>query len=346
MKIEASRLRHLVSELRKSSSNEDIVFSVLTKSGLSSKAAAPDAKYFDYNKEALFVREACDAIGDVTFGARAGSTWRDSNSLTGYISKYSKDLRAAIENTARFHEIIDPAVRYSLKVSGNSASFEVTWKDPSYAKFHRHTEFLMFGVLSRMRAITQTNFYPMEIRFDHEVRKSADRFQKLAGFPVVFGAEALEIILPLATLDLPIPSYDLRLREHLTEYGERLLSEKGTEKQNLRSRIEGLLTSALPGRILSADEVAASIGMSPRTFARRLKEDGLTFREIVDDLRFDLAKTFMKDDMALSEIAFALGYADQAAFSTAFKRWTGVPPRGYFALRKEANGTLSSAAQI
>ncbi|WP_170509553.1 helix-turn-helix domain-containing protein [Ruegeria arenilitoris] len=329
MRVEASRLQHLMSELRKSSSDKNTPQRVLTKCGLSSKDVAPDAKYFDYDKEALFVREACDALNDVTFGARAGSTWRESNSLTGYISKYSKDLRAAVENTARFHELIDPAVQYSLRVSGNSASFEVTWKDPSYARFHRHTEFLMFGVLSRMRAITQTNFFPIEIRFDHEVRNSVEKFQRLAGFPVVFGAESLEIILPLATLNLPIPTYDLRLREHLSDYGERLLSERTGGKLTLRARVEGLLTTALPARILAADEVAASLGMSPRTFARRLKEDDLTFRSIVDDLRCDLAKTFFKDDMAISEIAFALGYADQAAFSTAFKRWTGLAPREY-----------------
>nr|WP_170541084.1 AraC family transcriptional regulator [Ruegeria arenilitoris] len=329
MEVDASRLTHLVGELEKLSGDKGMAERVLRKSGLTRKDAAPNAKHYEYKKEALFVREACDALGDVTFGARAGSTWRVSNSLTGYISKYSKDLRAAVENTARFHEIIDPAVQYILKVSGNAASFEVTWKDPSYSKFHRHTEFLLFGVLSRMRAITQTNFFPIEMRFDHEVRKSAEKFQKLAGFPVVFGSESLEIILPLSALDLAIPTYDLRLREHLTEYGERLLREQVNGHQTLRSRIEGLLTTSLPARILSADEVAASLGMSPRTFARRLKEERLTFRLIVDELRFDLAKTFMKDDMAFSEIAFALGYADQAAFSTAFKRWTGVAPRGY-----------------
>ncbi len=93
--------------------------------------------------------------------------------------------------------------------------------------------------------------------------------------------------------------------------------------------MEGLLTAALPARLPSGDEVAASVGMSPRTFARKLKKDGISYREIVDDLRCDLAKTFMKDDMRLSKIAFALGYSDQAAFSIAFKRWTGKAPTNF-----------------
>ncbi|GAB5439476.1 helix-turn-helix domain-containing protein [Falsiruegeria mediterranea] len=329
MEVDVSRLLHLVETLEQSGTNGETVDKVLKNSGLTRKDLAPTAKSFSYKKEVLFVREASEALRDLTFGARAGLTWKVSNSLTGYISKYSKDLRAAIENTARFHEIIDPAVQYDLRISGNFAAFEVRWKDASYAKFHRHTEFLMFAVLSRMRAISQSSFYPIEIRFQHEVRRSAGDFQKLAGFPVIFGAETLEMILPLAVLDLPIPTYDLRLREHLTEYGERLLSEQGRVKQTLRSKIEGILTSALPARMLTSDEVAASVGMSARTFARRLNEEGTSFRDVVDELRFDLSKTFMKDDMSLSEIAFALGYADQAAFSTAFKRWTGVSPSSF-----------------
>lgn len=329
MDVDASRLTHMIAVLEQSGADAGTVARVLSEAGLTRADAAPAAKTYDYEKEARFVRAATDALQDITFGARAGLTWRESNSLTGYIGKYSRDLRAAIENTSRFHDIVDPAVAFSLRVAGNAAAFEVTWKDPSFARYHRHTEFLMFGVLSRMRRITRTTFFPIEIRFDHDLRHSTDQFRKLAGFPVVFGAESLEIILPLPTLDLPIQTYDLRLREHLTEYGERLLKERGNTPVTLRSRIEGLLTASLPARLPTADEVAGSLGMSPRTFARRLKTDGVSYREIVDDLRCDLAQTFLKDDMSLSEIAFALGYADQAAFSTAFKRWTGQAPSSF-----------------
>ena len=329
MEINASRLLHLVETLERCGADSKTVDDVLKRSGLTRKDVAPTARHFPYKKEVLFVREASAALGDLTFGARAGLSYKVSDSLAGYISKFSRNLRAAVENTARFHELIDPAVQYDLRISGNFAAFEIRWKDASFAKYHRHTEFLMFGVLSRLRTISQTNFYPIEMRFQHEVRQSSGDFEKLSGFPVIFGAETLEIILPLAVLDLPIPTYDLRLREHLTEYGDRLLAVQGKANQTLRSRVEGILTTALPARMLSADEVAASVGMSARTFARRLNDEGTSFRDVVDELRFDLSKTFMKDDMSLSEIAFALGYADQAAFSTAFKRWTGVSPSSF-----------------
>lgn len=326
MKVDATRLVHLVRSLEKECADKRVVADVLAKSGLSGWDATAGEDAIRYESEVLFVREACNALGDVTFGAKAGMSYVVANSLNGYISKYSRDLRAAIENTLKFHNLFGPAVTYSLRDSGNSALFEVVWKDRSFAKYHRHIEFMMFGAVSRMRALTNTNFFPLELRFDHKVGHSLPAFQKLAGFPVVFGADAPEIMFSLSSLDLPIPTYDQRLRKHLTEYGERLLKEQKSADAPLRSKVESKLMAALPGKVLTADEMAAKLGLSARTFARRLVNDGASYRDIVDQLRSDLAKTFMKDGMSLSEVAYLLGYADQAAFSTAFKRWTGTTP--------------------
>ncbi len=327
--VETSTLAHLIAAFKKAGADVDALSQVLEKCDLPTSSVIRTSESYPAEREAKFVAEACDALGDVTFGAQAGLSRRAYRGLSEYIGKYSKTLRSAIEHTSRFHDVDSPALGWALRVSGNSAALELFWKDPSFARFHRYVEFAMFAALARIRSTIQTDFFPLEIRFVHEVHKSASEFQKLAGCPVVFGAESFEMILPLPALDLPIPSFDTRLQEHLIEYGRRLLREEDPACKTLRSRVEGLLVSALPARILNADEVAASVGLSRRSFDRRLKKEGTSFRAVVDNLRCDLARTFMQDDMAFSEIAFALGYADQASFSTAFKRWTGEAPRAY-----------------
>ncbi len=326
MNVDIARIQLLVRALEQRADSSSVVDLVLKESGLSRERIAPPAKVYDAINEAQFVRFASDALQDITFGAQAGLQFTASSSLPAYIGKYSKDLRQVLENASKFHDIIDPAISFSLRVSSNFAAVEAEWKNPGFARYHRRTEFLLFGALARMRAITDVNFFPIELRFQHEVGKHVDSFQKIGGFPVVFGAEKLEIILPLSSLDLPIPTYDPRLREHLLEYGERLLTEHRATEQMLRAKVEGLITRSMPGNMIRAEEAAANLGLSPRTFARRLKDEGISYREIVDDLRCDLAQTFIKNGMNLSEISFSLGYADQAAFSTAFKRWTGRAP--------------------
>ena len=327
-KVDSSRLRHLVDVFSSISKEKSALERVLCVAGLSRDEIAPDVEEVYASKEAEFVRAACEELRDNNFAAKAGITLENSMSLTGYIAKYSKNLEAAIRNSSKFSSLIDPAFFYSLSISSNYCSFVVAYNDSSFAKYHRHTEFAVFGAVSRMRALTGVDFYPVEVRFTHE-RNSPRELEKIVGFPLCFGTERIEVILPLSVLDLPIPTYEPRLRKHLIEYGERLLEEAPNKNPSLRSKIEGLITKGLPGRILPADEIASCLGMSKRTFARKLKEDGCGYREIVDSLRCDLAKTYLKDGINISEISFILDYADSAAFSTAFKRWTGETPSTY-----------------
>ncbi|WP_171130238.1 AraC family transcriptional regulator [Ruegeria sp. HKCCA6707] len=329
MDVDISRIQLLTRILDQVSGMPDTTDQVLQKSGLSRIQISAPATSYSAHQEALFVRHACDALQNITFAAQAGLGFDVSSSVTAYISKYSRDLRQALENTCYFHWMIDPALSFALRSTGNAAVFEVDWKDPSFRRYHRRTEFLMFAAIARMRNLTQTDLHPLEIRFEHEVGQQAQAYEKIGGFPVTFGAERMEIILSLPSLDTPIPTYEPSLRAHLLEYGERLLAERRSPQQQMRAKVEGLITQSMPGTIIHADDAAAQLGLSPRTLARRLAEEDTTYREIVEDLRCDLAQTFIKNGMALSEIAFSLGYSDQAAFSTAFKRWTGQAPTAF-----------------
>ncbi len=300
---------------------------VLKLSGIS-RSDLSSSRYKTPQTEAELIRQTSRVIDDNTLGVQVGLQAVETGSLTSYIGRYSRTLRAAIENSQRYYSAIDPSHSYTLRISGNSASFEVERTDPLFAKYHRYTEFLLFGGLTRMRKITGVDFFPIEVRFDHDVKNARD-FERLVGVPVVFGAEKPEIILPLSALDLPVPTYDPSLRTHLMEYGERLLSEQPEQNPSLRSKVEGILLSSLPGRIVPSPEVASSLGMSNRTFARRLSDENLSFRSIVDELRCDLAKTYLSGGYSASEIAYVLDYSDQAAFSSAFKRWTGISPSSF-----------------
>jgi AraC-like DNA-binding protein len=73
--------------------------------------------------------------------------------------------------------------------------------------------------------------------------------------------------------------------------------------------------------------IAAHLGLSDRTLTRRLSGLGTSFDGILDRLRHQLALKYVTgSDLSLTEVAFLLGYANQPAFSLAFKRWTGRPP--------------------
>ncbi len=64
-----------------------------------------------------------------------------------------------------------------------------------------------------------------------------------------------------------------------------------------------------------------------RTLERRLATESVSFGGVLDDLRFELAKRYLREPgLPISEIAWLLGYTDPSAFTHSFKRWTGKPP--------------------
>jgi AraC-like DNA-binding protein len=88
------------------------------------------------------------------------------------------------------------------------------------------------------------------------------------------------------------------------------------------------VTSLLPHGGVRADMVAKKLGMSERTLARRLAEEGVTFIEIVQQLKSTLARYYLEDTtMPISQIAWLLGFEEPSSFSHACKRWTGKTPR-------------------
>ncbi|WP_127114428.1 helix-turn-helix domain-containing protein [Shimia sediminis] len=327
--LRVQRLRFLLQAMDDVSGSTEAGDITLAKVGLSRAKVANDTVTLAQNAEPMMLRHACEVLGDNSFGARAGLGYNDYTTLNAYITKYSRTLQEAIENSSKYFTLLDPTFELGLRVTSNAASFEIELADPGIAKFHRYIEFTMFSGLGRMRSITGVEFYPLQMRMPHQARDVAAEIERIAGFPVVFGAERCEMLLSRSTLELPIPTYDPSLRDHLKQYGNQLHSANRRRANDLRSQVEGILAANLPGRIVAAEDMAANLGMSRRTFARRLSEQNLSYREIVDAMRCDLACTYLKDGFHIAEIAFYLDYADQAAFSTAFKRWTGESPSAY-----------------
>ena len=69
------------------------------------------------------------------------------------------------------------------------------------------------------------------------------------------------------------------------------------------------------------------MGLSRQTLYRRLKAEGVTFEALLDRLRRRLAQKLVRQGLPVKDIAYRLGFSDPAAFSRAFKRWTGTSPR-------------------
>jgi AraC-like DNA-binding protein len=127
---------------------------------------------------------------------------------------------------------------------------------------------------------------------------------------------------------MPVVDADPYLNKVLIKYAEEARSHREGGGGTLQAGVENTIAPLLPHGKARAPEIARRLGMSSRTLARRLASEGLTFAGVLTELRADLANGYLNDeDLAISQIAWLLGYQEVSAFTHAFKRWTGKTPR-------------------
>lgn len=96
---------------------------------------------------------------------------------------------------------------------------------------------------------------------------------------------------------------------------------------SFRREVETAIEPLLATGEANIDRVARDMGLSRQTLYRRLRAEGVTFEQLLDELRHRLALKLLRDrHMAVKQASWRLGFSDPAAFSRAFKRWTGASP--------------------
>jgi AraC-like DNA-binding protein len=188
-------------------------------------------------------------------------------------------------------------------------------------------ELWMAGILRLCRVLVGRDLRPRDVTMIHRRNRPPGELEAFFGCRIEFGADADRLVFPAEVRHAPIVSSDPYLNKALIAYFEDAVAHRGSRVETLRTRIENVVAPRLPHGNVRAGDVANLLGMSRRTFTRRLAVERLTFGGIVDDLRRDLANRYLRDgDLSISRIAWLLGYQEVSAFTHAFRRWSGVTP--------------------
>jgi AraC-like DNA-binding protein len=251
---------------------------------------------------------------------------RDAD-VIAYLGLASRTLGDALANLARYGRVFTEAVRFEVVVADGAASLEFNPTSPTFALYRQQMEFSVGLVMKAYRDFTRQDITPLEVAFVHHRHKRARDISRFFGCRVGYGERRARIALKAKDLAIPIPTADHRLLNILRRLADTMLQESGHKGDGLVPKVERLVVDLLPTGMARAKVIAAKLGISDRTLSRRLAAEGTSFDEILDRLRHDLAQRYIVgSDLSLSEIAFNLGYANQPAFTTAFKRWSGKSP--------------------
>ena len=169
--------------------------------------------------------------------------------------------------------------------------------------------------------------YPKAIHFTHKEPGYRAEYDRIFGVPLFFESHMNAIIVDEEFLSIRLPDTNPYLSKLLRTHADELLKNLQNSKST-RGRVESLLLPVLHTGEVSIATIAGKLGVSRQTLFRKLKAEGVSFEQVLDELRQTLALRYLKEKkMSVTETAYLVGFSDPAAFSRAFKRWTGSRPR-------------------
>jgi AraC-like DNA-binding protein len=247
--------------------------------------------------------------------------------LLYYVLASSSVLIEALRHAARYSSIVNDAV-FAKCIDGRNVGLSFHYVGVGRHLDRHQMEFRMALFVRACRQLTGRRLSPSHARFIHTRDTLCKGYADYFGDDVKFGTGSDEITFPKDTRNLRVINADPYLNKILVRYCEEALTDRSKRRGSFRTRVENCVVPLLPHGEAHAGEVAHQLGVSRRTFVRRLSTEGLTFSKLLESLRFGLAKRYLaSEDFSISQIAWLLGYEEVSSFSHAFKRWAGKTPR-------------------
>jgi AraC-like DNA-binding protein len=274
------------------------------------------------------MRAAKELTGDPALALHYGESVDLSDlSVTGLIMNASATMGEAFIQMNRFGrlaiEVESIGKRFVMRTDNRGLWMEDARENPNH--FPELTEVTFARQICGPRRFLSEP-HVLEVHITHPAPTHHAEYERIFQCPVVFDAPWNAMRLHPGITEMKVALQPRYVFGVLSERAEQLVRDLENTK-TARGKVEAQLMLILHKGDASMDTVAASLGVSRQTLFRRLKSEGVTFEKVLDDLRHRLALGYLAGRRAsVNETAYLVGFSDPAAFSRAFKRWTGKSP--------------------
>ena len=194
--------------------------------------------------------------------------------------------------------------------------------------FRQMADYLMVFIIHELDGLLLKRIAPLKVSFSYPV-SNPDEYARVMRRKVDRAHQQLAIEFERIYLDEPIISANYDLHQQLLDKIRYLLPDS-SEANTYRSRIFNYLLTNSYLYDISLQSIAANFNVSARTLQRKLQDEGVSFVQIVEDVKRNLAILYLSSGKCnVKDVAHLLGYKEQSALNRAFKRWTGKTPTEY-----------------
>ncbi|MFZ6871218.1 AraC family transcriptional regulator [Undibacterium sp. Di27W] len=268
---------------------------------------------------------------DPQFGLHVGERVKlGTYNVYGMILMSCRDFEQAFQQTMRYEVLAHDLGRSALVVDNEITEYQ--WHS-QFPQANRHlVESVFAGIRVFGNWFAGTTLPDAPVYFRHAAPDDLREHHRLFGKEVHFDAKLNCARFPTALLSWPVPNADVSMYPVLQHHAEQLLKQKQRAQQDggIVAQVRAAICNTLAQDQARLPLIAQELLLSQRTLQRKLSEAGISFQQILDQTRKDMATDYLQQTgFSLADIAFLLGYQEQSAFNHAFKEWTGVSPGAY-----------------
>lgn len=285
---------------------------------------------------ALFT-EAAALLKDPDFGLHCAQRLpRGAYGLMEFAIRSAPTGRIALEQLATYGVLINPLVRWHLETDGDELLFH--HRAPRANGVGKQANvFTVARILQVAREMLGDDLTPTSAWFAHDEPGCSPELATFLGTNrVSFGRASSGLSFLTTRMERPPVDIDVELNNALEAHGRRVLEQCGA-LDDAYERTRAAVLSLLPTGKASLQSAAKKLHVTPRTLQRRLGEAESSFATLLAETRRGHAERLLiRDDASIDAIARATGYRDTAAFTRAFRTWTGITPGRFRDQMREA----------
>jgi AraC-like DNA-binding protein len=304
------------------------VASLVRDAGVEPAALSDPGLRLPFAETEAVVEKALAHVTNPALGLEAARCWHPSHlGALGYAWLASSTLTKGLERLERYWRLIGSADA-RLRKSAEGLWFLHDSRPSRQATRAFLADSALAVVLDMCRMNYGASLRPLEVRLRRPAPRDTAPYRNFFGCPVRFSAPEDGFLLSRRVVEARLPTANRQLATTL----DRVLAQQlaRLDRGDIVALATASLLEKLPLGEASEEGVARALEMSRRTLQRKLAERGLSYRELSDRTRHDLAIRYIEDPkQSIGDITFELGFAQQSAFTRAFRRWTGMTPSSY-----------------
>ncbi len=256
--------------------------------------------------------------------------------LVAHVVYNSSTIKEGLEHYIRLFSVVNEAIELECEIIDKRCHLRYIYKSPDFYHIPDIERTLAIVVLRTIKAVgLETRFHC--VNFQHSQPEYAQKFEDVFPCKVNFDQPYCEVIFDSKMLSMKPKRRNPHTRVATLNYANQVLSR--LFKRSISSKVKRIIEKNLSDGSFDAEQTAKLLNMSRQTLYRKLKNDGSSYSDLVDQVKQNKAFFLLKQtQLPLTVIAYDLGFSELSAFTRAFKRWTAQTPAEY---RKQATGKKS-----